>query len=127
MSVVEGIQSVLSVPFVPMGEPIGTLNIYSRRVNAFDEQHVGLASLFAQQAAIVIANSVAYSTAVMQNGQLREALDSREIIGQAKGILMERERCSADQAFEILRTVSQRKNRKLRDVAQSVIDTVQAR
>jgi AmiR/NasT family two-component response regulator len=67
---------------------------------------------------------MAYSSEQLANGQLREALESRELIGQAKGILMARERCSADAAFDILREVSQRTNRKLREVAQDVVDSV---
>jgi AmiR/NasT family two-component response regulator len=115
---------VLSIPFLPMGQPIGTLNIYSRSTDAFCDDDVGTATLFAEQAAIVIANSVAYSSAVGTNDQLREAVESREVIGQAKGILMEREQCSADEAFDLLKSVSQRTNRKLRTVAQDVIDSV---
>jgi GAF domain-containing protein len=124
MAQLEAIHSVLATPFMPMGEPIGALNIYGCQPNSFDEDDVEIASLFAGQAAIVIANSVAYSSAQMVNGQLREALDSREVIGQAKGILMERERCTADEAFGFLRGVSQRTNRKLRDVAQDIVDSV---
>jgi len=56
------------------------------------------------------------------NDQLREALASRDVIGQAKGILMAREVCTPDEAFDILRRGSQRTNRKLRDVAQDLVD-----
>ena len=51
---------------------------------------------------------------------LREALASRDVIGQAKGMLMEREGISADQAFDILRRVSQRSNVKLRELAEQI-------
>ncbi len=124
MAVDEGVLSIMAIPLKPMGEPIGTLNIYSSERAAFDEAHLDIASLFAQQAAIVLANAMAYSSEQLANGQLREALESRELIGQAKGILMARERCSADAAFDILREVSQRTNRKLREVAQDVVDSV---
>ena len=124
MAQLEGINSVLAIPFMPNGEPIGTLNIYSTQPRSFDTDDVEIASLFANQAAIVIANSVAFSTAQLANGQLHSALESREVIGQAKGILMERERCSADEAFGLLRGISQRTNRKLRDIAQDVVDSV---
>lgn len=123
MAVAEGISSVLAVPLVPMGEPIGTLNIYSVEVNGFGDDDREVASLFAQQAAIVIANSVAFTTTQMTNGHLQAALESREIIAQAKGILMEREGCTAHEAFGVLRGVSQRTNRKLRDVARDVVDS----
>jgi AmiR/NasT family two-component response regulator len=55
--------------------------------------------------------------------QLQAALATREMIGQAQGILMERERISPDQAFDILRRASQHLNLKLRVVAQSLVDT----
>ena len=53
----------------------------------------------------------------MKASQLREALESRDVIGQAKGILMEREKVTADDAFNMLRRASQHLNRKLRDLA----------
>ena len=55
--------------------------------------------------------------------QLNDALASRGTIGQAQGILMERERITADQAFEVLRKASQQLNIKLRDIAQRLVDT----
>lgn len=124
MATEEGINSVLAVPFLPMGQPIGALNSYSSKPHAFDEDHVEITTLFAQQAAIVIANSVAYSSAVTTNAQLREALESREVIGKATGILMERERVSSEEAFGILRNVSQQTNRKLREVAEEVLNSI---
>ena len=58
-----------------------------------------------------------------QAEHLRQALASREVIGQAQGILIERERITADQAFDLLRRASQHLNVKLREVAQDVVDT----
>ncbi len=58
-----------------------------------------------------------------RSSNLQTALLSREIIGQAQGILMERERITADQAFDLLRRSSQHLNLKLRDVAQELVDT----
>ena len=54
---------------------------------------------------------------------MTEALKTREVIGQAQGILMERERITADQAFDVLRRASQRMNVKLRDVASHLVET----
>ncbi len=54
---------------------------------------------------------------------LEEALLSRDVIGQAKGILMERLHMTAEQAFEELRTASQRQNRKVRDIAAELAET----
>jgi AmiR/NasT family two-component response regulator len=60
-------------------------------------------------------------TAIVE--QLRAGLESRTVIGQAQGILMERERITAEAAFAILRTASQNTNVKLRDIAVRVVDT----
>ena len=56
-------------------------------------------------------------------GNLTDALRTRELIGQAQGILMERERITADQAFDVLRRASQHMNIKLREVAETLVDT----
>ena len=125
MAIQEGVYGVLALPLMPLGDPIGALNIYTSKPYAFKDEDIRTATLFAEQAAIVIANSVAYSTAIMKNGHLTTALETRELIGQAKGILMERERCTPERAFEILRDVSQRSNRKLHDVARDVVDSTQ--
>ena len=55
---------------------------------------------------------------------LRAALVTRPVIDQAKGILMARHRCTADQAFELLAQASQRENRKLRDLARAIVVSV---
>lgn len=57
---------------------------------------------------------------------LNEALRTRELIGQAQGILMERERITADQAFDVLRRASQKVNIKLRTVAETLVETGEA-
>ena len=55
--------------------------------------------------------------------QLQQALLSRDVIGQAKGILMERQRITADEAFDVLRKASQHLNVKLRNLAEHVVET----
>ena len=55
-------------------------------------------------------------------GHLKLAIEHRDVIGQAKGILMAREHCTADEAFDILRMASQRENRKLHEIAAQLAD-----
>jgi GAF domain-containing protein len=119
-----GIESILSVPLLAGNRAFGALNVYSREPAAFDRTEVATASLLAAQAAAVLANAVAFADASAVNDQLREALESRDLIGQAKGILMERETCDAEAAFVILRRASQRTNRKLREVAAELVAAV---
>jgi len=74
-----------------------------------------------------IANEDPIESLSKLNAQLREALDSREVIGEAKGIIMERERGGSEAAFDILNGMSQRSNRKLRDIAKDIVDSVERR
>ncbi|MCW2543212.1 MAG: hypothetical protein JWM40_764, partial [Frankiales bacterium] len=79
--------------------------------------------LFASYAGIAIALARAQEAEQDRIDNLESALLSREVIGQAQGILMERERITADQAFQLLRRSSQHLNQKLRTVAQTIVDT----
>ena len=116
-----GIQSSMSLPLLARHEGVGALNVYSRSRAAFsdDDVHVGLQ--FATQAAIVLANAQAYWDAHQLGQDMAEAMKSRATIEQAKGILMGAQRCSADEAFQILVRASQRENRKLRDMAAEIV------
>jgi GAF domain-containing protein len=113
-----GVGSMLSFQLYVEGDNLGALNLYSREPNAFDDEseHVGL--LFASHAAVAFADA-------QRLDQLTSAVETRDLIGQAKGILMERYRISADQAFRLLTRVSQQRNRKLRDLAAELTDTRQ--
>jgi GAF domain-containing protein len=115
------ISSILSVPLVVTDRSLGALNIYSPDTHHFDETEEATASLLAQQASAVLATAVAFADATALNGQLLDALATRDLIGQAKGILMAREQCDASTAFDILRRASQRTNRKLRDIAADLV------
>ncbi|WP_052667721.1 GAF and ANTAR domain-containing protein [Nitriliruptor alkaliphilus] len=95
---------------------LGALNLYSRQPDAFDADAVVLGEVFAAQCSAALAAAIAKEGAAA-------ALESRDRIGQAKGILMERERISATEAFDELRRTSQELNIKLRDVAEHVART----
>jgi GAF domain-containing protein len=117
-----GFSAVLSVPLRVNGDSTGALNLYSRSTPLFPDSEVEAAKLFAHHASIVLSNAAAFAAAEMVKQQLEEALATRDIIGQAKGILMAHERCTSDEAFDVLRRASQRTNRKLRDVARDVVE-----
>lgn len=76
---------------------------------------------------MVLANACMYWRAKRLADQLEEALSSRGVIEQAKGIVMARQGCSADQAFELLVGISQHKHVKLRDVAGDLVQRVENR
>ena len=120
-----GIRSVLAVGLFPgtgNGSRLGALNIYSFEVGGIDERDRDLALVFAAHASTALAATMATTAAELEVAQLREALRTRDVIGQAKGILMERRGISADEAFETLRRASQSLNVKLRQVAETLVD-----
>ena len=122
-----GVSRVLSTPLVQRDTTLGALNLYTDGDGDITPADRRTANLFAEQAAVLLANALTVITATDMAKQLEQALASREIIGEAKGILMERESCDRDQAFDILRRASQRENRKLRDLAEELVAVVEAR
>jgi GAF domain-containing protein len=120
----KGILSTWSFPLTVGGEAIGALNLYSMELDGFRNSNESIAQTFATQASTVLSNALAYSTSTQLTGQLREALESRQLIGEATGILMERLNCSRDAAFDHLRRTSNNSNTKLKEVARGVVDSV---
>ena len=113
-----GAASMLSFQLYVEKDNLGALNLYSYRPNAFDDEseHVGL--MFASHAAVAFADA-------QRIDQLNHKAATRDLIGQAKGILMERYSISADRAFAVLVRVSQHNNRRLRDVAEELVSSRQ--
>ena len=119
----KGCLSSLSVP-LPMDETLrGALNVYGRRAEAFDDDARDQGRRFAGYAAVAVANMQAYQDAVRHGEHLQTALQSRAVIDQAKGILMERYKLSADQAFQMMATLSMETNIKVREIAERVVQT----
>lgn len=111
-----GAVGMLSIQLYVEGDDIGALNLYSHKAGAFtdESEHIGL--LFAAHAA------TAYMGARDRSG-LMATVTTRNLIGQAQGILMERYRVTADQAFALLSKASQDNNFKLRDMADRLVNT----
>jgi GAF domain-containing protein len=115
--------SSLSIP-LPVSERVsGAMNTYARVPHAFDADARAAALRFAPYAAVAVANMHAYQDARDMAGNLQVALESRAVIDQAKGILMERHRVTADRAFQALAQVSMRTNTKVREVAEQLVLT----
>jgi AmiR/NasT family two-component response regulator len=111
-----GYRSVIAVRLFTSDRTMGTLNLYDSRSDHFSTADLQVAHLLARHAAIAVSRVQAEDT-------LWRAVDSRKLIGQAQGILMERYGLDADHAFEVLRRYSQNGNVKLRNVAQMVVDS----
>ncbi len=123
MAAERGCDTVLSVP-LPVQERVqGALNVYARATTASPARTRQLVSRFATYAVVPVSNMYLYESAVERAGHLQTALDSRAVIDQAKGILMERFKMTADQAFQALTRMSMESNTKVREVAQRFADT----
>ncbi|WP_116450090.1 GAF and ANTAR domain-containing protein [Blastococcus litoris] len=118
-----GVRSSLSVPLPVSEGSIGALNIYAREPRAFDEEARAAAMHFVPYAAIAVGNMQAYADARSTAENLQAALASRAVIDQAKGILMERFRLTADKAFQVLAQTSMKQNIKVRVVAEELVRT----
>jgi GAF domain-containing protein len=117
-----GGRSALSVPLSNDGRTVGALDLYSRDPDRFGTQAVAVGTLLAAHASLALQAANAYHSSRALAEQLQAALVSRAQIEQAKGVLMARQGGTADQAFETLVAMSQRSNRKLRDVAQALVE-----
>jgi GAF domain-containing protein len=109
-----GVGSVLCLPLTVNSNHFGSMSLYADRSHVFSEEAGVLGAMFAAHAAAAMSRA-------NQERQLREALDTRDVIGQAKGILMERHHLNADEAFGVLVTLSQQTNTKLRVVAENLV------
>lgn len=118
-----GMRSVLAVALLPDARPpqiTGALNLYSRERDGLTPADRDIALLLATHGSLALATTQALTTAELHAAQLRAAIDSRDIIGQAKGILMHRRGITSDEAFDLLRRTSQSMNIKLTDLARTL-------
>jgi GAF domain-containing protein len=111
-----GVRSMAGARLHTSSETIGSLNVYDERPGRFDRDDLAVVHVLARHAAVALA-------ATRETGQLWQAIDARQLIGQATGILMERFSLDGDRAFEVLRRYSQDRNVKLRDVAARLVET----
>ncbi len=122
-----GVRSAFSVPISTNADPkvSAALNVYSTRPHAFDETSLQLVAGHARGAETMILNAHEHQTCRNLVRQLAAALETRPVIEQAKGILMRDHGCTSEDAFNLLVAASSRSNRKLRDVAQDLVNSVQ--
>jgi transcriptional regulator with GAF, ATPase, and Fis domain len=111
-----GVRSMISFRLFASEDTIGALNLFSRRPYAFDRHAEVIGQVFATHA------SVAVKAALTEAGY-ETALRSRDVIGQAKGILMARHRMTADMAFQLMKSLSQDQNRPIRELAVDITRT----
>ena len=111
-----GVRSMLGTRIHTGATVIGSLNLYDVRPGHFTEEDRDVAHVLARHAAVAVA-------ATREQAQLWQAIDARQLVGQATGILMERFALDADRAFDVLRRYSQHHNLKLHEVATRLIES----
>lgn len=123
----KGVRSSLSTPMTADGTTFGALNLYSIAPHVFGEQQQRDAAMFTATATGAVAMVLRLGAQVQLSEQLRNGLSTRAVIDQAIGIVISNRRCSPDEAFTYLRTASQNRNIKLRDVATELVQTMTRR
>jgi GAF domain-containing protein len=114
------IRSIMAFQMFIAGETLGALNVYADRPNAFGQTSRDIGLIFAAH------TSVAWNSA-RRDEQFKRALATRDVIGQAKGMIMERYGVDAVQAFEVLRKLSQDSNVPLAEVATELVGKAQSK
>lgn len=114
-----GVRSMLSVRLFANDDSMGALDLYSKQPDAFDQRSQVIAQVFATHASIAV-------KAALTVAGLETMIGSRDVIGQAKGIIMAGRKVTADMAFDILRNLSQERNQPVRELAREITETGQA-
>ncbi|GAA3677140.1 GAF and ANTAR domain-containing protein [Lentzea roselyniae] len=114
-------RATLSAPLVAGGAALGALKVYGREPGTFGEREEYVLTMFAAQAAILMANVRSFDDARKLSDALVDQLRGRDVISMAKGILMAREHVDEGTAFAMLARASQEENKKLRDLAGTLI------
>lgn len=113
----EHLTSLLSVPLVCKGKVTGVLNNYTEKPHVFTDSEIAILTAVAQQAAIVIE----HFRLIVESKVIKEELESRKMIERAKGILMQRQGLSEDEAYTKIRRYSMDNRKNMRDVAEAII------
>ncbi|GGT04540.1 GAF and ANTAR domain-containing protein [Streptomyces chromofuscus] len=122
-----GIRSSLSLPIAARTDTAGALNLYAAPPRAFTGGDLTVLRSLASQATGAIALAQRMSDTQDFAEQLQTAMQSRSVIDQALGVIMSQRRCTADEAFGILRSASQHRNVKLRDLCAELITSLTGR
>ena len=116
-----GIQAVAGIPMLAEGEAIGAVNLYDSQPRAWSAEDLRVATIFASIATGYLAHASAARQQQRTAEQLQEALNTRLIIEQAKGVLAATRETSVDDAFHTLRKYARDHNARIHDVARAVI------
>jgi GAF domain-containing protein len=117
----EGIRSILGVPIPIDSGDSAALNLYSNESDRFDEEAIESARQYARQASRALSLAIRLARHRDAEANLEAALDSRTTVALAIGIMMGQNRCSQEEAFDLLRSAASSRNIKLRDLAAGLV------
>lgn len=121
-----GVRSALGVPIILMGGANAAIDVYCREPNAFSDDVVAQAETFAAEASKSLTLAVRMANLSETSKDLKAALESRTVIDLAAGVVMAQNRCSQQEAIDILKSASNARNMKMHAIAQAVLDSVGA-
>ncbi len=113
----EGLVSMLSVPLHVKGKVIGVLNTYTSKPHVFSENEINILKTVADQASIVIENY----RLVVETKVIKEELETRKTLEKAKGIMMEEQNLSEEEAFKKIQKFAMNNRKSIREVADAII------
>jgi GAF domain-containing protein len=122
-----GMRATLSAPLVAGDRALGALKVYANKAAAFGGRDEYLLSMFAAQAAILVANVQTYESARKVSENLKAALRTREVIALAKGILIARDGSDEETALATLARIAAQRKLSLRETAVATVRTASRR
>lgn len=120
----QGVRSILAIPFVLEGETRAALNLYSHRPGRFEGRVLELAQDFVNQTSMALRLAVRFAHHSDAAANLKATLETRTVIDVAVGVIMAQNRCSQEEAFDLLKAASSTRNIKLHSVATSIVDSL---
>jgi GAF domain-containing protein len=116
----EGVRAVLTAPLVAGDETLGALKVYARKPGSYGEREEHLLTMFAAQAAVLVANVRSYEDARRVSDELKNTMRDRDVINMAKGILMARDAVDEQAAFSTLTTLARERHQTVREAAEGL-------
>ncbi len=113
----EGLASLLCVPLIVKGKPIGVINLYTSQPHKFTGNEVNILTTVANQAALVIENT----ELMVKSKVIQEELETRKLVDRAKGILMKDNNISEDDAYRTIQKYSMDTRKSMRQVAEAIV------
>lgn len=119
-----GLRAAMSTALVAGDRSLGAIKVYADLPHAFDERSEQLLTLFAAQAAMLVAHVQHYEQSKRMSDGLRQAIRSRDVVSMAKGVLMGRHRIDEQAALEMLTARCEQDGSTLADAASGIVDSV---